>query len=321
MNRDVNLVLEGGGVKGIAHAGAVAKLTERGYVIKRVAGASVGAIVAALVAAGMASEIEALMTSFPFDAMRSTGKLRAAWSLMNRGGQFPIAPLRNWLNETLEGRTFKDLTDYGENSARSERRYKLVVTVADVTRGELVHLPWDYRRVYGLDPDRQLVADAVCASAAFPFFFVPLTIECRVHSAASRRAGRMTSTLIDGGLLSNFPIELFHEHDAGHGIDKTFGVKILPHLPTPPGDATVVWTPNTHLRPVRLIQQMVGTMVAGRDQARLELPSVARRVIQIDTSGASILDFGITAAEKAELFRSGREATAAFLHDWERSNG
>jgi NTE family protein len=46
-----DLVLAGGGVKGIGHAGAVAKLREAGYEFPRVAGTSAGAIVGAMVAA------------------------------------------------------------------------------------------------------------------------------------------------------------------------------------------------------------------------------------------------------------------------------
>jgi NTE family protein len=315
---EINLVLEGGGVKGVALAGAIGELHDRGYHVKRVAGASVGAIVAALVAADKACEIEDLMLSFPFAKMRSPGRLRATWSLLAKGGKYPLTPLRDWVNEKLDRITFRSLREDG-GGARPERRYKLVVTVTDVTHGELVHLPWDYERLYGLDPDRQLVADAVCASAAFPFFFVPATIEGRIHGGM-QHLGRTTSTLIDGGVVSNFPIEVFHEHDHGRGVESTFGIKILPHLPTPPGDPSVVWTPNTHIRPVRLLQQMVGTMVAGRDQARLEQPSVDSRVIRIDTSAASVLYFGITENEKLELFRTGRQATALFLDNWERSH-
>ena len=46
-----DLVLEGGGVKGIALVGAISVLEERGYQFRRVAGTSAGAIVGALVAA------------------------------------------------------------------------------------------------------------------------------------------------------------------------------------------------------------------------------------------------------------------------------
>ncbi len=46
-----DLVLEGGGVKGIGLVGAVLALSEKGYVFPRVAGTSAGAIVACLIAA------------------------------------------------------------------------------------------------------------------------------------------------------------------------------------------------------------------------------------------------------------------------------
>jgi NTE family protein len=57
-----DLVLEGGGVKGIALVGAISVLEERGYQFRRVAGASAGAIVGSLVAANAgAAELEEIM--------------------------------------------------------------------------------------------------------------------------------------------------------------------------------------------------------------------------------------------------------------------
>src|SRR3954451_20713350 len=48
-----DLVLEGGGVKGIGLVGAISVLEEHGYEFHRIAGTSAGAIVGALVAAGI----------------------------------------------------------------------------------------------------------------------------------------------------------------------------------------------------------------------------------------------------------------------------
>jgi NTE family protein len=45
----------------------------------------------------------------------------------------------------------------------------------DVTHGRLLRLPWDYGR-FGLDPDEQLVADAVRMSLSIPFYFEPCTL-------------------------------------------------------------------------------------------------------------------------------------------------
>lgn len=49
---DADLVLEGGGVKGLGTAGAVLGLLDAGYRFQRVAGTSVGAVAACFAAAG-----------------------------------------------------------------------------------------------------------------------------------------------------------------------------------------------------------------------------------------------------------------------------
>src|SRR6266705_5775254 len=50
-HKPADLVLEGGGVKGIGLAGAVLALDEAGYRFRRVAGTSAGAVAAAIIAA------------------------------------------------------------------------------------------------------------------------------------------------------------------------------------------------------------------------------------------------------------------------------
>src|SRR5207248_938972 len=100
-----------------------------------------------------------------------------------------------------------------------EERYRLVVIVSDISRGKMLRLPWDYSELCGIDPDTQLVADAVRASASIPFFFEPVRLSCG--------GGHVEHdiTLVDGGLLSNFPVEIFD----GAGDPKpwpTFGIKL-----------------------------------------------------------------------------------------------
>ena len=69
-----DLVLEGGGVKGIALVGAISVLEERGYQFRRVAGTSAGAIVGSLVAANAgAAELEEIMRG-----------VEGIWSLLKR---------------------------------------------------------------------------------------------------------------------------------------------------------------------------------------------------------------------------------------------
>ena len=54
--RDIALVLGSGGARGLAHIGAIEVLEEQGYRIVSIAGASMGALVGAIHAAGKLSE-------------------------------------------------------------------------------------------------------------------------------------------------------------------------------------------------------------------------------------------------------------------------
>ncbi len=64
---NIDLVFEGGGVKGIALVGAYSVLEEHGYSPQNMAGASAGAIVAALVAAGYsAAELREILGGLDF---------------------------------------------------------------------------------------------------------------------------------------------------------------------------------------------------------------------------------------------------------------
>jgi predicted acylesterase/phospholipase RssA len=138
----------------------------------------------------------------------------------------------DWVRSQLAAlnvHTFRDLK-IADESLPPERRYKLVVTAPDVTLGQLVRLPWDYKSVYGLDPDEMPVADAVRASMSIPFFFRPVTL--------ANPTTKATSTLVDGGLSSNFPIDSLDRADGRKPCWPTFGVTVLPNLPA--GDDKVI---------------------------------------------------------------------------------
>ena len=48
--------------------------------------------------------------------------------------------------------------------------------LADITRGHLVRLPWDYPRYGRPETDNELIVDAVRASMSIPFFFDPVRL-------------------------------------------------------------------------------------------------------------------------------------------------
>ncbi|MEA2194196.1 MAG: hypothetical protein QOG42_630, partial [Solirubrobacteraceae bacterium] len=313
------LVLEGGGMKGIGLGGAVTALMRAGYAFQRVAGSSAGAIVAAFLAAGLdARTLDDSMERLDYERVPDRGLpkipiLSEGLSLLHSAGAYKGDYIRGYVRDELERlgvRTFGDLRRRnGGDDANlpPERRYTLVVTATDVTQGRLLRLPWDYR-LLGLDPEEQLVADAVRASISIPLYFDPVVVRDRATG------GR--TTLVDGGVLSNYPIEIFDRTDARPSRWPTLGVKVLPRLPA--GDAELFpGAALPALPPVKLLEQVVATAIAGNDQTYLERPCVRRRTIFVDTSAVGIVEFDASDEQRAATTANGAAAAEAFLATWD----
>jgi NTE family protein len=315
-----DLVLEGGGVKGIAHVGAIHALEERGVTTyPRVAGTSAGSIVGALAAAGVpATKMLEIMRALDYREVRDEAGIDRVpiigkgLSLLFEDGMYEGRYVSRFLGEVLEDfgvRTFGDLRIQGREAGRlpPDQAYKLVVMATDITNGCLVRLPWDYRSMYGLDPDEQPVAEAVRASMAIPYYFEP-------H--AQRHADGRTSILVDGGVLSNFAIDVFDRRDGSAPRWPTFGVKLLPKLPE--GRAQLFPLLGVVPRgPLHLTELLVSTILVGRDQTQLNQPWVDARTIRVDTSAAGVIDFSLSRKQMEELYTQGYETMDKFLRDWD----
>jgi NTE family protein len=159
-----------------------------------------------------------------------------------------------------------------------------------------------------LDPDEQQVADAVRASMSIPFFF---------RTTKLTSAAGLASTLVDGGMLSNFPIDSFDRRDGRLPRWPTFGVTLLPNLPQGNDKVIPVLGPvNWLFGGPPLIEALITTMIVGRDQTYLNQPWVDSRAIRVDSSKVGFLDFGIGDKQKRELYQSGHDAADEFLKSW-----
>ena len=310
-----DLVLEGGGVKGLGTAGAVMALLEAGYTIERVAGTSVGALAAAFVAAGVdADGFRAVVDRLDLRAIPDRRiplpLVGESVGLLAQRGAYAGNWIHEWVRTELAElgvHTFGDLRrrDPGADPAldTADRRYRLVVMATDVTHGRLLRLPWDYS-LFGLDPDQQPVADAVRMSLSIPFYFQP----CELRDAATGEA----ATIVDGGVLSNFAIEIFDRTDGTTPRWPTFGVRLFPDLPEGLGDV-VPFYGLPMLPTLRLLEQVVATTLVGRDQTHLEQPGVRERTMTIDTRGTTITDFDIGPVQRRELIARGEQTAREFL--------
>ena len=311
-----DLVLEGGGVKGIGLVGAISVLEERGYRFNRVAGTSAGSIVGALVAAGMDSAgMQEVMRTVEYSRFQDAaglarfGMVGKASSLMFRQGIYNGDYLKTWLSETLSPlgvTTFGDLprVDSASTEAIADTDYRLVVMASDVSAGSLRRLPWELRTGYGADPHDFPVVEAVRASMSIPFFYRPATI------AGSDKSN---SWLVDGGMLSNFPVAIFDQHKGQPPRWPTFGIK----LSARPREKTVNKVTGTF----SLAKGMLGTMTGWYDQQYVSEKSVQARTIFVDTFDVKATDFNLTRDIADRLFQSGRKAATAFLDGTDDSPG
>ncbi len=310
---DADLVLEGGGVKGIALAGAISVLDERGYRFRKVAGTSAGSIVGALVAAGASgTRLHELMSDIeyhrvedpPWYAGRRNPLGIAARVLLHQGwcrGDY----LRSWLTDALAEfgvRTFEQLPldDPGADPALRrdpERAYRFVAMASDLTHRRLTRLPWDYREWFGVEPGEASVADAVRASMAIPYFFVPARLPDPEHVERA--------WLVDGGMLSNFPVDVFDRNDGREPRWPTFGIKLSGR----PEEMQV----NRVRGVVSLTKAMVTTMTGFYDAMHAVRPEVVERTIFVDTDGVRSTDFSLDRGRAEDLFERGRRAATAFL--------
>jgi NTE family protein len=318
--RPVDLVLSGGGVKGIGLVGAVVALMDAGYRPRRVSGTSAGSIVGAVVAAAQigkmtSAQVKDLALQLDYSKFLDPGPVERvpfvgpSLALLRGSGIYKGDYIREWVRSQLADlgvHTFGDLA-IDDDELPVEQRYRLVVTVADTTTGQLVRLPWDYRRVYGLDPDDQSVADAVRASMSIPFFFRPVSLT----SAAGR-----TSTLVDGGLLSNFPVDSLDRTDNQKPRWPSFGVTVLPNLPDGNDSVIPALAALRHLGPPHLLEDVITTVLVGRDQAYLNQPWVSARAIRVDSTDVGFLDFDIDDDQVEALYQRGYSAAERFLESW-----
>ncbi len=341
-----DLVLEGGGVKGIGLLGAILALAEAGYRFQRVAGTSAGAIVGAFVAAAEHAGrplwcLRPHLDALHIDHLAPMGRIQAkmehvggvarvladAEILSHRPGLHSSEGIVEWLRCALVDdfgvRTFADLRidDDPKTSLPPSRRFRLVVHVADVTRGQLVRLPWDYH-YYGLDRDGQDVAEAVRASMSIPLYFEPVVVQAtRARVKVPRLDGSSsleeyeggTVTWVDGGLLQNFPMRAFDRSDGVSSRWPTIGIRLSHQGLVFPETAACHSAIDVAIR-------CMHTAINEWDRYGLDQVSAARTVY-VDSAGLTATQFDLSESQRSQLFMNGVRAGTAFVLDAAESGG
>lgn len=296
-------VFEGGGVKGIGLVGALYYAEKEMKVQWQcVAGTSAGAIVAALVAANYsADEVKDVMINLDFSRIKDEGFIDKfsipgkIMSLLLEKGIYEGQFMERFMEGLLAKKgvsTFRDLRIEGETNPRYA--YRLNVIASDISRGKMLVLPHDMRD-YGIDPDRFSVARAVRMSMSIPVFYEPVAIDFEDNGVMRK------SYIVDGGILSNFPVWLFDSVEAPQW--PTFGFRLVE-----PGEGE----PREINGILDFLSAMVSTMMEAHDARHIQDANF-RRTIGIPTMGVRTTEFEITPERKEMLFTSGCNAAREFF--------
>ena len=338
---NADLVLEGGGVKGIGLAGAILVLAEAGYRFPRTAGTSAGAIAAVLVAAIEKSGqdmavLREYLNAVDYQQFMATSTLRRAFErvggrfaeaceLMFRPGLYSGDYLRTWLGAKLAEcgvSTWSDLAitmdDDPGMSLPACQRYRAVVHVSDISRGMLARLPWDYDDYYGLPAADQEVVGSVRASMSIPFFFEPVRTVSRPSQARMPDGSVITwpggtVTWVDGGMLMNFPINAFQRIDGGPPRWPTIGIKLSAEPGVQAADVPAGSTLREGLRCLQTVTCEWDRYYVGQ--------ATADRTIFVPNAGLTATQFDLTPQQRQTLFVNGARAATQFLIRWAGKGG
>ena len=293
-------VFSGGGIKGLAFAGALEAAADADYdEWVQVAGTSAGAITAMMLAVGYdADGLRNQLETFDFSKIADYGTpplIGKAENLVVRHGLTHGKVLHDWIRDLLKNAPHP-ATKFGELDGR------LRVVGTDLAHGRMVVFPEDvtlYVDESGtpLVPDEYPIADAVRISAGYPYFFPPLTL----RDAVTGKDG----VLVDGGVCSAFPIFLFDVPEPQH---PTWGFRLFegaaPERPTQHAIDGIDW-------PIEMLEAVLDTSMNALD--KLEMKAFGNRTIPIPTGAVPTLKFDLTDDEKAYLYNSGLEAAKEFF--------
>ncbi|GEN52102.1 MULTISPECIES: patatin-like phospholipase family protein [Halobacillus] len=293
----VDGVFSGGGVKALAFIGALEELQEQGYTFKRMAGTSAGAILASLTAAGYtAKELKERINNLSFLSLVDVPLSDRLFPFMKwlllyyRMGLYKGNQLEDVLEEWLGEKGVRTFADLPPGS--------LKVICSDLTLGRIVVIPDDLKKVYGIDPATFSVAKAVRMSSGLPYFFIPV----KIHGKRGR------SIIVDGGVLSNFPLWIWEKQD-GCRTRPVIGMKL--------SDEPDKLPEQKIKNAIQMFHALFKTMQQAHD-ARYISKTLSKDIIFIPVSGVETTDFDMSKEEKETLMELGREHASNFLRRWSR---
>ena len=285
-----NLVFKGGGVLGIAYAGAIEVLEQHNILqgVLRVAGTSAGAITATLVSLNYSSaQIKDIVNQTNFKSFEDGEVVIDALHVMGKYGLYKGDVFLSWMKGLIakaglnENATFNDFKNKGCK--------ELHVFASDLNTQGL-------REFSAETTPNVIVAEAVRASMSIPLFF---------EAWEFPNNNPDNHVYVDGGMIYNYPLTIFDTNDIQN--QNTLGL-FLSNLS---GIQSANDLSTGHF--VKYIRSLVQTMLEAQVINFQHDPDEEKRSVIIDNLGISPTDFDLTDDQKQALFNSGKTYTQKFL--------
>jgi NTE family protein len=253
--------------------------------------------------------------------------------LTKRKGLNPGNNFLDWIKSELRKsgvETIEDIYDKQNAIQKAVKRRgskeklsgpKMAIITSDVTTHSKIELPkmdvLFWKEVGNYHP-----AELVRASMSIPFFFFPFTVTNVPHAGQvndpnwdkhARYYGEVPDVIrfVDGGMLSNFPINIFHAPEGTVPSRPTFGARLSTYRKS--------FTDTSKL--MKFLGGMVSTMRQIHDyDFILKNPDYRKLICNIDADAQyNWLNFNLTAEEQKGLFKLGAEKAIEFLEEfkWE----
>ena len=314
-----NLVFEGGGIRGIAFGGVLKFFEEHNLMkyVKRVAGSSAGAIVAAGVAIGYnGEEIIKVLDETNFEDFKddSWGVVLDAYRFFNQYGIYKGDKFLDWFKALVKAKTGDENTTFKQ--VYEKYGIELLITGTCLNRASTYyfhHEKW---------PDMP-IALAVRISMSIPLVFKAIKLHTKEPkltedgNVEKDKDGNVVmvekeDVMVDGGLLNNYPIWVFDGNTLGD-IDedtmeqsKTLGFKLMSTNEKEDDILYHYYEPINNI--VDYMKAFIDSMTIQIERGHIRA-GYWDKTVSISTGHISTLDFNISSDKKDELIKSGYDST------------
>ncbi len=326
MSQFRNLIFEGGGVKGIAYAGAIKVLAEKNILtdIRRVGGTSAGAITAALLALGAGwTDVRDIVGGTDFGEFMddSWGFIRNLLRLVKKFGLCKGKAFTKWMQEQIGSMTGNpNLTFAGLEKLKEEdpAKFRSLYVVG-------TNLSKQIPEVFSAEKTpNMMIGEAIRISMSIPLFFSAILSN--------------NETWVDGGITWNYPIDIFDnkkyisapdnsnlyelpEHPEKYKHDYVYNKETLGFRVDTEEEIALmkraIEPPSIKIKNIKqYITMTIGFMTDIANKAHLQ-ENDWHRTVFIDAKGVKTTDFGLSENRIEELIQSGENGAKEYFQWFE----